>query len=81
MAQQVLLGNPEGLVGKDLGQAYSAVGAESDVTAGMAVRFKKKEEIGTMTKSILKHKIQTLTGRSVKVYGIRHIIEQSLQNL
>ena len=32
-------------------------------------RFKKKEEIGTMTKSILKHKIQTLTGRSVKVYG------------
>ena len=38
MAQQVLLGNPEGLVGKDLGQAYSAVGAESDVTAGMAVR-------------------------------------------
>merc|ERR1719220_955581 len=44
-----------------------------DVTAGMAVRFKKKEEIGTMTKSILKHKIQTLTGRSVKV------IEEEMQ--
>ena len=34
-----------------------------------------------MTKSILKHKIQTLTGRSVKVYGRRHIIEQSLQGI
>merc|ERR1719220_2938782 len=44
-----------------------------DVTAGMAVRFKKKEEIGTMTKSILKHKIQTLTGKSVKV------IEEEMQ--
>ena len=32
----------------------------------MVVRFKKKEEIGRMTKSILKHKIQTLTGRSIK---------------
>jgi len=73
MAQQVLLGNTEGLVGKDLRQAYSAVGAPNDVTAGMAVRFKKKEEIGTMTKSILKHKIQTLTGRSVKV------IEEEMQ--
>jgi hypothetical protein len=29
-------------------------------------RFKKKEDVGTMTKSILKHKIQTLTGRNVK---------------
>ena len=38
MAQQVLLGNLEGLVGKDLTQAYSAVKAASDVTAGMAVR-------------------------------------------
>ena len=38
MAQQVLLGNTEGLVGKDLRQAYSAVGAPNDVTAGMAVR-------------------------------------------
>ena len=38
MAQQVLLGNAEGLVGKDLRQAYSAVGAPNDVTAGMAVR-------------------------------------------
>ena len=32
----------------------------------MVARFKKKEEIGRMTKSILKHKIQTLTGRSIK---------------
>ena len=38
MAQQVLLGNAEGLVGKDLRQAYNAVGAPNDVTAGMAVR-------------------------------------------
>lgn len=29
-------------------------------------RFKKKEDIERMTKSILKHKIQTLTGKSIK---------------
>ena len=29
-------------------------------------RFKKKEDISRMTKSILKHKIQTLTGKSIK---------------
>ena len=83
MAQQVLLANSEGLIGKDLGQAYSAVKAGRDVSAGMTVRwdtlsshisfnqcadrFKKKEDIGALTKSILKHKIQTLTGKSVKV--------------
>ena len=34
-------------------------------------RFKKKEDIGALTKSILKHKIQTLTGKSVKVAIIK----------
>ena len=29
-------------------------------------RFKKKEDISRMTKSILKHKIQTLTGKNIK---------------
>merc|ERR1719234_2195250 len=67
MAQQVLLANTEGLIGKDLGQAYSALKGGGDVSAGMTVRFKKKEDIGTLTKSILKHKIQTLTAKSVKV--------------
>ena len=33
---------------------------------GIVARFKKKEDIGRMTKSILKHKIQTLTGKSIK---------------
>ena len=38
MAQQVLLANTEGLLGKDLGQAYSAVKSGRDVAAGMTVR-------------------------------------------
>jgi len=74
MAQQVLLAHTEGLVGvTDLGQAYSAVKSGRDVAPGMTVRFKKKEDIGALTKSILKHKIQTLTGKSVKV------IEEEMQ--
>ena len=39
MAQQVLLANTEGLVGEDLGQAYNAVKAGRDVSAGMTVRW------------------------------------------
>ena len=34
---------------------------------GLVPRFKKKEDIPAMTKSILKHKIQTLTGKNVKI--------------
>lgn len=56
----------DGLVGADLGPAYRAVQAGSTFP-GLIPRFKKKENIGTMTKSILKHKIQTLTGKSVKI--------------
>ena len=39
MAQQVLLANTEGLVGKDLGEAYSALKGGRDVSAGMTVRW------------------------------------------
>jgi len=52
-------------VGAAPGPAYAAVAAGS-VFPGLMARFKKKEDVGTMTKSILKHKIQTLTGHNVK---------------
>lgn len=65
MERQVLLTAADGLVGVDLGPAYRAVQAGSTFP-GMVARFKKKENLGNMTKSILKHKIQTLTGKNVK---------------
>jgi len=63
--RQVLLSNLTGLVGADLTPAYRAV-KSGQSPAGLVPRFKKKEDIPTMAKSILKHKIQTLTGKSVK---------------
>eukprot|EP00090_Calanus_glacialis_P037589 TRINITY_DN6488_c0_g1_i1.p1 TRINITY_DN6488_c0_g1~~TRINITY_DN6488_c0_g1_i1.p1 ORF type:complete len:549 (-),score=217.74 TRINITY_DN6488_c0_g1_i1:113-1759(-) len=65
MDRQVLLADPSGLVGVDLYQAYKAVRSNQS-PAGVIPRFKKKEDISSMAKSILKHKIQTLTGKSVK---------------
>jgi len=63
--RQVLLSNLTGLVGADLTPAYRAV-KSGQSPAGLVPRFKKKEDIPNMAKSILKHKIQTLTGKSVK---------------
>ena len=63
--KQIILNDPEALLGKDLSKAFKAVRAEK-LPSGMVARFKKKEDIGRMTKSILKHKIQTLTGKSIK---------------
>jgi len=63
--RQVLLSNLAGLVGADLTPAYRAV-KSGQSPAGLVPRFKKKEDIPNMAKSILKHKIQTLTGKSVK---------------
>jgi len=65
MDRQVLLADPSGLVGGDLTYAYMAVKTQQS-PAGLVPRFKKKEDISTMAKSILKHKIQTLTGKNVK---------------
>jgi len=66
MERQGLLTSTTGLVGADLTPAYRAV--QGDATfPGLVPRFKKKEDIPTMTKSILKHKIQTLTGKNVKI--------------
>jgi len=65
MDRQVLLADTSGLVGADLTQAYKAVRSNQS-PAGVIPRFKKKEDISSMAKSILKHKIQTLTGKSVK---------------
>eukprot|EP00092_Neocalanus_flemingeri_P017667 GFUD01019110.1.p1 GENE.GFUD01019110.1~~GFUD01019110.1.p1 ORF type:complete len:564 (-),score=202.64 GFUD01019110.1:132-1823(-) len=66
MERQVLLSDVSGLVGADLSPAYRAV-RSSQSPAGVVPRFKKKENISSMAKSILKHKIQTLTGKSVKI--------------
>jgi len=65
MERQVLLADAAGLVGADLSPAYRAVRSMQS-PAGLVPRFKKKEDIPSMAKSILKHKIQTLTGKSVK---------------
>jgi len=65
MDRQVLLADTAGLVGADLTPAYRAV-RSGQSPAGLVPRFKKKEDISSMAKSILKHKIQTLTGKSVK---------------
>jgi len=62
----VLLADTAGLVGEDLSPAYRAV-RSNQRPAGLVPRFKKKEDISSMAKSILKHKIQTLTGKSVKM--------------
>jgi len=64
--RQVILSNLEALVGADLSKAFKAVRADK-TPSGLVARFKKKEDIGRMTKSILKHKIQTLTGKSIKI--------------
>jgi len=66
MDRQVLLANTTGLVGADLTPAYNAIRSNQS-PAGVYARFKKKEDINSMAKSILKHKIQTLTGKNMKI--------------
>jgi len=66
MDKQVILADTAALVGADLNLAYKAVRSDKS-PAGVVARFKKKEDIDRMTKSILKHKIQTLTGKSIKI--------------
>jgi len=65
MEKQVILSSNDALIGADLTPAYKAV-RSNQFPAGIVARFKKKEDISCMAKSILKHKIQTLTGKSVK---------------
>ena len=63
--RQVVLSNTEALVNQDLELSFKAVRADQ-APGGVVPRFKKKEDITRMTKSILKHKIQTLTGKNIK---------------
>jgi len=63
--RQVILTDQEALLGADLELSFKAVRA-AKAPAGLIPRFKKKEEIGRMSKSILKHKIQSLTGKNIK---------------
>lgn len=61
---QLLLHKEDALVGADLTPAYQALKQDVAVVSAM---FRKKEDINKMAKSILKHRIQTLTGRSMKI--------------
>jgi len=59
----LILKNETGLIDADLSAAYQAYPQVKEVTA----MFKKKEDINKMSKSVLKHRIQTLTGRNIQV--------------
>ncbi len=63
--QGVVLADEKALVGKDLANVYAhfhAIAATPD--AATMARFRKKEPLQSMAKSIIKHRVQTLTGRS-----------------
>jgi len=62
----VILTNDKGLVNVDLSPAYRAASAGA-VKPGQVTMFKKKENISGMARSILKHRIQTLTGKQIKL--------------
>ncbi|XP_023345148.1 uncharacterized protein LOC111714302 isoform X3 [Eurytemora carolleeae] len=57
-----ILRTENGLENVDLTPAFLAVKQDVEISA----RFKKKEDIHAISKSILKHRIQTLTGRNIK---------------
>lgn len=57
-----ILQNETELENADLSAAYNAINQVGEITA----RFKKKEDLETISKSILKHRIQTLTGRNIR---------------
>jgi len=60
----IILKNESSLVDKDLAPAYAAIHTikDNEITA----MFKKKEPIDKMSKSILKHRIQTLTNKNIQ---------------
>jgi len=57
-----VLQSETGLENADLSAAYNAIHQTGEITA----RFRKKEDLGIISKSILKHRIQTLTGRNIR---------------
>lgn len=64
MDKSVVLENEKSLVNQDLDTAYKA---SSQGLPEMPARFKKKEDLNGMARSILKHRIQTLTGKQIKL--------------
>ena len=62
----MILTNDKGLVNADLSLAYRAATAGA-VNPDQVTMFKKKENISGMARSILKHRIQTLTGKQIKL--------------
>ena len=70
MDKPVILTNDKGLVNVDLSPAYRAASAGA-VNPDQVTRFKKKENISGMARSILKHRIQTLTGKQIKLIEVR----------
>lgn len=61
----IILTEDISLVEHDLRNVYRHYKAHTAVSDD--VKFKKKENIGTMSKAILKHRIQNLTGKSLPV--------------
>jgi len=59
----LILKNETSLIDADLSAAYQAYPLVKEVTA----MFRKKEDINKMSKSVLKHRIQTLTGRNIQI--------------
>ncbi len=57
-----LLQNEKGLVGREVGNALDHFRAGEEPQVPMA-RFRKKEPLETMPKSIVRHRLHTLTGR------------------
>ena len=54
------------LVDHDLSSVFAHYLDQQTPEFTMEVKFKKKEDIGTMAKSVLKHRIQSLTGKNIQ---------------
>lgn len=66
MEKNVVLKDPKGLVEKDLTTVYKALETTiPQAIPAVLATFKRKEEYTQSNKSLLKHKIETLTGKTI----------------
>jgi len=66
--EAIILDSKSTLVGKDLSNVYRHFkkSPSTDLPAEISTKFKKKEQLETMAKSVLKHRIKALTGKSTQ---------------
>ena len=64
MAKPMILANDKALVGQDISAVLDAFRSQPDVDLAKT-QFKKKEILDDLPKSILKHRIQNLTGKNM----------------